>query len=293
MLDLNLDILSICTPPGVHARAAIIGLNSGCNVLVEKPMAMNIKEANEMISAHKKSDAKLCVVHNFLFSQSMLKVQRMLKDDEIGSIQDISAIQMSSTKRELPVWYPALPGKLFFDEIPHMIYTIRQFIPDLDIKDIRKVSLAKNYPGDNIYVDFSSENIICSLKMIFNAPCSEWKIMVIGSKRVIIIDLFRDSVITMSEEKSHSPTSVLFSSANSISQSIYNDLNSGVRLLTNNLLFGHDILIQKFINSIEKNIEPPISPEEGAQVVKISEYITNKLYKNGIPTDNKFYNLRI
>lgn len=293
MLKLDLDIISICTPPGTHSKISKIALENGCNVLVEKPMAMNIKEADEMDVTSKKYGIKLCIAHNFLFSQSMQKVLCMLKNDELGEIQDISAIQMSSTKRDLPVWYPFLPGKLFFDEIPHMIYTINQFIPSLNIKDIRKVSLSKNYPADNIYIDFSPSNTMCSLKMIFNAPYSEWKILVIGTKKCIIIDLFRDSLIVLGGEPSHSPISVLSYSLNFLAQNAYNDFNSGKRLLTKNLLFGHDLLIRKFIDSILEEEMVPVSAQQGRHVVEISDYIVNCLYKPIILSDNEFYRLRI
>jgi len=247
MLDLNLDIVSVCTPPGTHADITIKALKKGCNVLVEKPMAMNTNEVNKMIQASRRYNKSLCVCHNFLFSRSMQKVDDMLINDEIGEVQNISAIQLSSTKRNLPEWYHSLPGKLFFDEIPHMIYIMRKFLPDLNIKDVSEVHLTREYPSNNFYVNFNSNTIFATLKMIFNAPCSEWKVIVVGTKKVILIDLFRDSLITLSEEKSHSPLSVLHSSLNYISQNIWANFNSGIRLLTHNLLFGHDILI---INSL-------------------------------------------
>ncbi len=294
MLDLDLDIVSVCTPPGTHSEITIRALERGCNVLVEKPMAMNTIEANKMIEASKKYNKSLCVAHNFLFSKSMLKVKDMIENNEIGEIQDVNAIQISSVKRNLPIWYPSLPGKLFFDEVPHMIYMLREFIPNLYIKDINKVSLAKNYPSDNIYVDFSSNNIIGTLKMIFNAACSEWKVIVVGTKKVIIIDLFRDNLLILSEEKSHSPTAVLHSTLSLIEQNISNTLDSGVRLLTKNLLFGHDKLICKFIDSIDTNTEPPISPEDGINGLKTVEYIVNQLtLEANMEMDTTFYSLRI
>ncbi len=130
--------------------------------------------------------------------------------------------------------------------------------------------------------------------MIFNAPCSEWKVMVVGTKKVIIIDLFRDSLLSMSEEKSHSPIAVLSSSLNLIWQNIYNDFDSGVRLLTKNLLFGHDKLISKFIDCIDTNTELPVLPESGKKVVEIAEYIVNQLnLEANTECDDKFYALRI
>lgn len=277
MLERNLDVISVCTPPGTHAEIARKALAAGCHVLVEKPMAMNSTEASQMIADAEKYNRKLCVVHNFLFSKSMQKVKEMHRDGQLGDIQDVTAVQLSSEKRVLPIWYPSLPGKLFFDEIPHMIYSINEFIPNLDIKDILKVSLAKNYPSDNIYVDFSSENIIGSLKMIFNAPSSEWKILITGTKKIVLLDLFRDSYLMLSEEKSHLPFAVLSSSLDLVRQTISNDFSSGMRLLSGNLLFGHDLLIKKFIDSIQNHTPTPVDPKDGLKVLTLTEHIIHQL----------------
>lgn len=294
MLDLNLDVVSICTPPGTHSEISIKALKQGVNVLTEKPMAMNHEEATSMVEASKKYGKNLCVAHNFLFSKSMEKVKIMLSKGELGDIQAINALQISSVKRDLPVWYPSLPGRLFYDEIPHMLYTANQFIPNFGIKDIVRVALAESYPSDNLYVDYSSDNIIGSLEMIFNAACSEWKFLVVGTEKVILIDLFRDSLITLSKEASHSPLNVLYSSISVIFQNIYNDFSSGSRLLTKNLLFGHDLLIHKFLNSItDPSISVPVNPNDSKKIVEITDYIIDKLIIDKCISDDKYYKLRI
>ena len=92
----------------------------------------------------------------------------------------------------------------------------------------------------------------------------------------------------------HLPIAVLSSSLNLIGQDIYNNFDSGIRLLTKNLLFGDDKLISKFIDSIDRNTKPPVLPEDGKKVVEIAEYIVNQLnLEANIERDDKFYSLRI
>jgi len=47
----NLDGVSICTPPFTHKEIAIEALNKGINVLCEKPLAVSVNEAKEMVEA--------------------------------------------------------------------------------------------------------------------------------------------------------------------------------------------------------------------------------------------------
>src|SRR5690349_744927 len=60
LLD-KVDVVSIATPTETHAEIACAFLERGVNVLVEKPIALNLAEADEMIAAADRSGAKLMV----------------------------------------------------------------------------------------------------------------------------------------------------------------------------------------------------------------------------------------
>ena len=62
----KLDLVDICTPPRTHASLSIQAMEAGCHVLVEKPMATSVHEADQMIEISKKHNVKLCVVHQNL-----------------------------------------------------------------------------------------------------------------------------------------------------------------------------------------------------------------------------------
>jgi predicted dehydrogenase len=71
----ELDGVSICTWNNVHAPATIAALNAGVNVLCEKPLALNAKEAEEMVQTAKKNDKLLMVgfVRRFGLNTKVLK----------------------------------------------------------------------------------------------------------------------------------------------------------------------------------------------------------------------------
>ena len=68
----RLDALVIATPNYLHASQAIAALNAGVHVMVEKPMAMNAQEAEQMCEASEKSGAVLMVAHCWRFDQDVL-----------------------------------------------------------------------------------------------------------------------------------------------------------------------------------------------------------------------------
>lgn len=67
----EVDALVIGTPNFLHAPQAITALKAGVHVMVEKPMAMSVREAEKMIEASEKSGAKLMVAHCWRFDEDV------------------------------------------------------------------------------------------------------------------------------------------------------------------------------------------------------------------------------
>jgi predicted dehydrogenase len=89
--DGNVDALVVSTPNYLHAPQTIAALNTGVHVMVEKPMAMNAAEAEQMCEAADKSGATLMVAHCWRFDPDVLwlkeqskKLGRIIRTKGIG-----------------------------------------------------------------------------------------------------------------------------------------------------------------------------------------------------------------
>lgn len=82
----EIDAISICTESGFHARHSIDCLNRGKHVLVEKPMAMSIKDADEMIKIARDNNLKLGVCHQNRFNPSIQKLRRAIEEGRFGKL---------------------------------------------------------------------------------------------------------------------------------------------------------------------------------------------------------------
>ena len=80
----GVDALVIGTPNFLHAPQAIAALKAGVHVMVEKPMAINSREAKKMIEASAKSGAKLMVAHCWRFDADVLWLKKESK--KLGKI---------------------------------------------------------------------------------------------------------------------------------------------------------------------------------------------------------------
>lgn len=280
LLENSLDVVDVCTPPFTHCEIAVKAAESGCHVIVEKPFAMNTKEAEKMIEAAQQNNVKLCVAHNFLYSRSMKMAKSLRDSSAFGDVSGIIAFQMSNLKRRLPKWYPMLPGGLFFDESPHTIYSILEFLGD-DVS----VSWSRTEKWDSnpqplsrvdAFLETKTKDKTAYICCNFNSPRDEWIIAFLGTKRVAIIDFFRDTLVELDEGSKHTPSEVLMKSLGLLWQITKETARSGFCFLAKNLYFGHDELIRRFIDAVENDSEPPVSGEKGKMVLKIIEQILRK-----------------
>jgi UDP-N-acetyl-2-amino-2-deoxyglucuronate dehydrogenase len=89
--DLAIDIVAICTPSGLHARMAIDALKAGKHVLVEKPMALSLREADAMIWAARKAKRKLGVVYPTRFNAAVRELRNAVEASSFGQFTHGSA----------------------------------------------------------------------------------------------------------------------------------------------------------------------------------------------------------
>ena len=73
MSDAQPDAVSISTWPNTHAQYALAALNAGCHVFMEKPIATNIKDANEVVAAARRNKRKLVLGYILRVHPSWIK----------------------------------------------------------------------------------------------------------------------------------------------------------------------------------------------------------------------------
>jgi predicted dehydrogenase len=96
------DGADVCTPNGVHAPATIDALNAGAHVMTEKPMAMTVKECEEMIAAAEKNDRKLAVGFQYRFHPSTKFLTQARAEGEFGKVMFVKC--QALRRRGIPNW---------------------------------------------------------------------------------------------------------------------------------------------------------------------------------------------
>lgn len=84
--DNEIDVISICTPSGLHAPLAIQAANAGKHVITEKPMAINLQEADDMIKACEINNVKMAVISQLRFADGVIKLKDAVDKGLLGKL---------------------------------------------------------------------------------------------------------------------------------------------------------------------------------------------------------------
>lgn len=83
----DIQLVSICTPPFTHAELAIAAMRAGKEVLVEKPMAASLDEADRMIAAAKETGRILSVVFQYRWIPDWWRAKQLIDTGALGPIR--------------------------------------------------------------------------------------------------------------------------------------------------------------------------------------------------------------
>lgn len=82
----DLDLISIATPSGIHAEIALYCIERGINVIIEKPMAMNMKDADEIVRLSEEKGVVVCACHQNRFNVAVQKTRQALESGRFGKL---------------------------------------------------------------------------------------------------------------------------------------------------------------------------------------------------------------
>ena len=111
--NLKPDLVSIATESGKHAEIAISCINHGCNLIIEKPIAMSLFDADRIIEAAKKMRVKVAVCHQNRFNIAVQKTRKALEAGRFGKLSHGSIHVRWNRNRE---YYTQAPWRGTWEE---------------------------------------------------------------------------------------------------------------------------------------------------------------------------------
>jgi predicted dehydrogenase len=135
----EVDVVSVCTPNGLHAVHSIKSLQAGKHVLCEKPMAIDTKDARKMIDTEKQTGKKLFVVKQNRFNPPVAFVKQLLDEKKLGAI---FSFQLNCFWNRPAAYYhnswkgtKELDGGILFTQFSHFIDLLYWLLGDVSFAE--------------------------------------------------------------------------------------------------------------------------------------------------------------
>ncbi len=159
--ETSLDVVSVCTPNGLHAEHSIKSLRKGFHVLCEKPMAISVYDCGEMIKEAERSNKRLFIVKQNRYNPPVHAVKQIIEEGRLGKIL---SIQLSCFWNRNAEYYSTsnwkgtkkLDGGTLFTQFSHFVDLLYWLFGD-----VKKVeAITKNYIHSQIEFEDSGIAIL-------------------------------------------------------------------------------------------------------------------------------------
>lgn len=129
------DVVSVCTPNGLHAEHAIMALEAGCHVLCEKPMSISRESGLQMIAAAEKAGRKLYVVKQNRYNPPVEALKKLLEEKKLGTIHSfqVNCFWNRPVAYYTNSWHGTrdLDGGILFTQFSHFIDLLYWLLGDV------------------------------------------------------------------------------------------------------------------------------------------------------------------
>ena len=285
------DIVHILTPPHTHAALAVQCLEAGLNVLLEKPMALSVQDADTILAAEAASKGRIALCHNFLGLPSYTKLKGLIDE---GSIGRIDAVEVN-WRFPLPVlrsgpyglWMLREPRNLLFEIGPHLF----AFAADLagELTDIQ-VSLGKpiTLPGAlgerhqswRVLAKAGSTDVAINMSLVEGVD--DRSVTVRGTGAIAKLDYAQDTLNVRYENAAELVISPLMQQMGKAGQHIANGARNSVKqLLSLNSKNPYDLSFTNTVGQIYRDmtqgtaIDARFSGASARKVIAGLEAVTN------------------
>lgn len=131
----NADLAAICTPNGLHCEHSIEALKAGMHVLVEKPMAISVRDCGEMIKAAEQANRRLFAIKQNRFNPPVSALKDAIDEGRLGRI---FSVHLNCFWNRNPEYYSDswrgtlnLDGGTLFTQFSHFVDLLYWLVGDV------------------------------------------------------------------------------------------------------------------------------------------------------------------
>ncbi len=257
----SLDAVVIATPVHTHYNLAMLALENGKHVLLEKPMASSRKEAESLHETAIKKKLTLMVDHTFLYTGAVQKMKSLLEENLLGNL-----LYFDSTRFNLGLFQPDI--NVLWDLAPHDL-SILLHLTGQQPSSVNATGISHTKNGiENIgYLTLNFDSgFIAHFSCSWSSPVKVRSMLIGGDQKMIFYNDLEPTEKVKVYDTGYSHQT------EEDKKRILVDYRTGdifiPKISTREALSG---VAEDFVNSINKKVQPLAHSGIGCDVVKILE----------------------
>jgi predicted dehydrogenase len=186
--DDSVKAVSICTPNHTHYKIAKQCLENGKNILLEKPMTLNHRDAVDLVRIAKREGRVLTVGHIFRFNNALDEIKRLLAKKWLGD--DIYIVRLSWTNLER-IW----ERDIIFDLAPHPFDIINYlFGRNPEIVSSIGQPFRKQSGEEAAFINAKLGKTLVSLELSWLTPEKIRRLVIVGSDKTAFVECVKQQI---------------------------------------------------------------------------------------------------
>jgi predicted dehydrogenase len=272
LADPNVEAVVIATPVSTHAPLAMLAMEAGKHVFVEKPMAASAAEAGEMLELAEETGLTMMPGHTFLYSPPVTYSRRLIRSGDLGDVYFITTSRVN-----LGLHQP--DASVVWDLAPHDFSILRYWLGELP-HTVAAMSRSCIFPGTPdvafINLEFPS-GTVAHVELSWLAPSKLRRTAVVGSRKMLVYD-----------DTSNEQVRVFDSGAELRDPETFGEFKLSYRtgdIVSPRLEVAEPLGLEMadFCRSVRTGEEPRSSAAVGLDVVRMVEAVDRSLAADGRP----------
>ena len=286
----NPEVIHIVTPPQTHYALAKEAIEAQCNVLIEKPLALNLREATELFDLAEQHGTELCAMHNHFYDPCMARARGLVERGQVGEIMNVESYYGINTYipalRDYPApnvipWIYNLPGGVYHDFMAHPLYVMLDYTgKPKEIKVMKKSHniMPQNMP-DELKIVIDGEKAFGTVTFSCSARPHLHFVRMYGSKMMIEVDF--NTMTTVTHSVSSLPKAAQKATYNlAESWQLFKSTTANVVNFVRGKLRpyqGMQVLIHRFYDSLQGKGDIPVTKDQALLVIETMDEIWKQL----------------
>lgn len=272
----ELDAVVVSTSATTHHRIASLCLKAGKSVLIEKPVATKVSDANDLIQLSKTSGGILMVGHTFLYNSGVRKIKEYIDQASMGSIHYLYArrTNLGPIRQDVNALWDLAPHDIsifnyLLDCVPSWVSAVGAKVLGNHRDDVGFITLG--YPGGivgNIHVSWADPNKVREL-------------VVVGSENRIVFDDINNLERVKIYEKGITSVPEEMSSFGEFHFQIRDGDIISPRIDIKEPLKEQ---CKHFLECVSQKTQPLTDGKSGLEVISVMRAIDQSVMNNGTPT---------